>query len=213
MEQTDPVTGTHFLRAHQGGVSRGTETNRTNGGYSLPGERIRKDKSVHVNKQSERRVHTNLRSQREARVTTRKQTEKRGALTDWRVEKEVQVRIRKQIDRARNSQTGDRRGWDKSGHRNKSTERGEVGELTPWRAQREEQVRTRKQTEGARDTHYLESEYRDMSLDTQKNRANERHSLPRERRERQVRTELNRASGTHSLESTEGGLSQDAVTT
>jgi hypothetical protein len=52
-----------------------------------------------------------------------------------------------------------------------------------------------------------------MSLDTQTNRANERHSLPREYRERQVRTELNRASGTHSLESTEGGLSQDAVTT
>ena len=131
-----------------------------------------------------------------------------------------------------NSQSGDGRGRDLSGHARKQTNRGA---LTSWRRQREGLVRTRKQTYRPRRTHILETAKGGTCQDTETNRPTEAYSQPGDRigkdksgygekptergaltswrphRKGQVRIrrETNRARGTHSLETASGGTSQD----
>ena len=69
---------------------------------------------------------------------------KQRALTNWRQQREGQVRTQKETTEEGHSQTGDGRGRDKSGHRKKVTEQGV---LANWRQQREGQVRIQKGSE------------------------------------------------------------------
>jgi len=93
----------------------------------------------------------------------RKKATEPGVLTLWRQQREEQVKTWEKGDQAKgthiletteeetgqdteikrsskgHSQSGGRRGRDKSGHRKKATEKGV---LTNWRPQREGQVRT-----------------------------------------------------------------------
>ena len=186
----------------------------------------------------------------------RKKSTERGVLTSWRQHREGLVRIRKAIDQAKRTHeletasggtcqdtekirpskayphSGDGRGMDLSGHRNKPTERGA---LTAWRWQKEGLVRKRKETDRTRRTHELGMAEGGTCQDTESNRPSEAHSLPedgvrrdlsghrkkptergtltawRRRRERLVRTqnECDRARGTHNLESTKRRPGQD----
>jgi len=109
----------------------------------------------------------------------------RDALTNWRRQRERQVKTREETDSKEHSLPGDSRGRDKSGHGKKLTEQGA---LTSWRWQREGQVRTWKQTDQARNTHFLETVEGGTSQDME---------------------EIDRVRNTHFLEMAEGGTSQD----
>jgi len=202
---------THTLKSTEAGTSQDTEINRACKGHSLAG----KSRRTSQDKES---------------------PGKQGALTLWRVQRERQVRTQKQTEKARgthilesaegetsqdtetnraskgHSPTGECRGRDKSGHRNKLSKQGA---LTFWRVQRERQVRTQKQTEQARGTHILESAEGETSQDTETNRASKGHSPTGECRGRDKSGHRNKPSkqrGTHSLESAEGETSQDTET-
>ena len=123
----------------------------------------------------------------------------RGALTNWRRQREGLVRACKEIDQPRpthkleaaeggtcqdmqgnrpteaHSRPGDGSGSDLSGHPRKPTDRGA---LTSWRRQREELVRTRKETDQLRHTHSLETTEGGTCQEMQGNRLTEAHSRP-----------------------------------
>src|SRR6266850_912085 len=124
---------------------------------------------------------------------------KGGALTNWRMQTDGQVRTRKESDR---------------------------GALTSWRVQTDRQVRTQKEFDRARGTHQLESTDGRTSQDTERIQLSEGHSRTGGRRrtdnsgqkyttergaltdwraqmDGRVRTrrESDRARGTHILES------------
>src|SRR5579863_10386244 len=109
-----------------------------NKGHSQTGDHRGKDKSGH-----------------------RKKATERGALTNWRPQREGQARTRKESDRA--------------SHR---------GALTYWRPQREGQVRTWKESDRARGTHVLETTEGWTSQDTERNQPSEGHSQTEGRRGR-----------------------------
>jgi hypothetical protein len=152
---TAPGMGAHFLST-SGGVSEGTKANRTNG--ILTSWRAHQEGQVSTRKKngvSEGHIPTGDRRGMH-RSQHGNKPRKRGALTDWREEK-VQVRTRKQTERARYSQTGECKGREKSGHRNNRLSEGnslpgehrernksghgnklsERGALTIWRVRRE----------------------------------------------------------------------------
>ena len=107
----------------------------------------------------------------------RKKPTNQGALTDWRPQREGQVRTQKETNQPRgthflettkgetcqdtersqpskgHSISGDHRGGDKSGHRKKPTKQGA---LTNWRPQKGGHVRTQKETNQPRGTYRLE---------------------------------------------------------
>ena len=148
---------------------------RASEGHSRPREPRHKDKSGHG-----------------------KNASQRGALTNWRAQKQRQVRTRKECDPARgthqlespdietsqdaegmrasegHSQTGEYRHRDKLGHENNASQRGA---LTSWRAKTQRQVRTRKECEPARGTHSLDSPDTETCQETERMRAREEYSL------------------------------------
>ena len=121
----------------------------------------------------------------------------RGALTNWRRQREGLVKTPKEMDRPRrthhlktaeggtgqdmernrrskgHSLPGDDRGRDLLGHGKKSTKRGA---LTNWRWQIEGLVRTGKETDQARGTHVLETIEGETCQDRERNRPSEGHS-------------------------------------
>ena len=131
----------------------------------------------------------------------------RGALTNWRRQREGLVRTRKETDQPRRThqlemaeggtcqdtqesrpteahpRPGDGRGRGLSGHVRKPTDRGA---LTNWRRQWEELVRTRKETDRPRRTHVLEKAEGGTCQDTQGNRPTEAHSRPGDDRGRDL---------------------------
>ena len=145
---------THVLGTAQEGTSQDMERNQPSNAHSRPGDRTGRDKSGHGKKLTERCALTNWRPHRKGQVRHRKKLTERCALTFWRPHRKGQVRTGKETDRAmrthvlgtaqggtsqdreRNrpsdahSRPGDRTGRDKSGHRNKPTERCA---LTNWR--------------------------------------------------------------------------------
>jgi hypothetical protein len=133
-----------------------------------------------------------------------KKPTKRGALTNWRRQREGLVRTRKETDRARHThfletavrgtcqdtesnqlseghpQPGDGRGRELSRHGKKPTDREA---LTSWRQQSEGLVRTWKETDRARGTHCLETAEGGTCQDTERNRPTEGNSRPGDGRE------------------------------
>src|SRR6266850_2159102 len=74
-KQTEQARGTHILESAEGETSQDTETNRASKGHSQTGECRGRDKSGHRYKPSKQGGLTNWRSQRERQVRTQKQTE------------------------------------------------------------------------------------------------------------------------------------------
>ena len=233
IKNTTEYVRTHFLETTGRGTCQDTERNRPIERHSLPADGGRDLSGL------------------------RKKSTGRGALTPWRRKGERLIRTWKEIDRSRgthvleraeggdhqdternqrserHSRPGDGEGWDWSGHRKKSTERGA---LTLWRRRREGLVRTRKEIDGSssRGTHSLETAG-GTCQDIERNRLREGHSLPEDgremdlsrhgkkstkqgsltpwRRQREgvvrIRKEINRARGTYSLEMAEDGTYQD----
>ena len=156
-----------------------------------------------------------------------KNATKQRALTDWRPQREGIVRTQKETSRATgthfleiaeggtcqdmerkrlsngHSQTGDHRGRNLSGHRNKATKQRVP---TSWRPQMEGLVRTRKETDRVTGTHFLETTEGGTCQDTEKATERQALTLWRPQMEGLVRTrkEGDRERGTHCLETAEG---------
>src|SRR6267142_1062820 len=75
LKETEHARGTHSLSSAQGGSSQDTERNRACEGHSLSIERTGTVKSGHQKKPSARGALTNYRAQREDQVRTLTETE------------------------------------------------------------------------------------------------------------------------------------------
>ena len=80
-EESNQTRGTHKLEITEGGTSQDTERKQPNKGHSLPGDHRERDKSGH-----------------------RKKATKQGALTNWRSQREGQVRTQKESNQTRGTQ-------------------------------------------------------------------------------------------------------------
>ena len=110
----------------------------------------------------------------------------RGALTNWRQQREGLVRTRKATNQPRHThflETAE--GGTFQDMKKKLTNQGK-GTLTSWRQQREGLVRTWKETDRQRRTHTLETAEGGTCQDTESNQPTEAHSLPRDGRGRDV---------------------------
>jgi len=173
------VWGTHKLETTSGGTSQDTERNRPSKGHSLSGDRIGRYKSGHRKKPTEQGALTNWRPHQEGQVRTWKETDQARGTHSLETTKggTSQDMERNQLSKG-HSQTGDRIGRNKSGHREKQTEQGA---LTSWRPHWEGQVRTQKETDRERGTHSLETRKGGASQDTERNQPTKGHSLPGDR--------------------------------
>jgi len=79
-KESDQARHTHFLETAEGGTSQDTETKQPSKVHSQTGDGRGRDKSGHGNKAT-----------------------KQGALTDWRRQREGQVRTRKERNQARHT--------------------------------------------------------------------------------------------------------------
>ena len=86
---------THVLETAEGGTCQDTQGKRPTEAHSRSGDGRGRDLSGHVGKPTDRGALTNWRQQREGLVRTRKETD-RGALTNWRRQREGLVRTRKE---------------------------------------------------------------------------------------------------------------------
>ena len=77
-KEINSVRSTHFLETTEGGTSQDMERKQLSKGHSLPGDHRGRDKSGH-----------------------RKKVTKQGALTNWRPQREGQVRTQKEINQVR----------------------------------------------------------------------------------------------------------------
>ena len=181
-KESDQVMCTHKLEMGEGGTSQDTERKQLSKAHSLPGDGRERDKSGQGKKVTKQGTLTNWRWQREGQVRTRKENDQ--ARHAHRLEMAEggtsQGKKRKQPSKE-HSQTGDGRGRDKSGHRNKVTKQGT---LTNWRWEREGQVRTWKESNQARHTHQLEMAEGGTSQDKERKQPSKAHSLPGDGRER-----------------------------
>ena len=194
----DRARCTHKLETASGGTYQDTERNRLSEARSLSGDSRRRALSGH-----------------------RKRSTDRGALTNWRRQREGLVRTQKKTARSRHthsletasggtcqdterdrpteahSPTGDGRGSDLSGHRKKSTDRGA---LTSWRRQTEGLVRTQKEIDRPRRTHFLETASGGTCQGTEEtDRARRTHKLETASGGTCQVTERNRPTEVHSL--------------
>src|SRR6266850_2253219 len=139
----------------------------------------------------------------------RKNPSKQGALTNWRVWTDRQVRIQKESEQPRgthflestdgwtsqdterfqvtkgHSPTGEHRQTDKLGH---GMNPSDQGALTNWRAQTDRQVRTQKESKQLRGTHILESADGQTSQDRKNPSKQGALTCWRVQMDRQVRT-------------------------
>ena len=176
-KESDQVRCTHKLEMGEGGISQDTERKPPSKAHSPTGDSRGRDKSGHRKKVTKQGHSQTGDSRGRDKSGQGKKVTKQGTLTDWRQQREGQVRTQKQSNQARcthklemgeggtsqdterkqlskaHSQTGGSRGRDKSGQGKKVTKQGT---LTDWRQQREGPVRTWKQSNQARCTHKLE---------------------------------------------------------
>ena len=185
-----------FWRLASGVTSQDTQRIRPSKGDSHSGDGRGRDKSGHAKKPTERgHSHPGDSIGRDKSGHGKNSTE-RGALTNWRPNRDRQVRRWKESDRARathiletasegtsqdteriqlsegHSRTGDRIRSDISGRGKDPTE---WGALTSWRRYREDQVRTRNGSDRARGTHILETASGGTSQNMERIRPSEWH--------------------------------------
>ena len=171
------------MRAHEGhslpgenrgGIGDDTEKDRPTKAHSPSGDGRGKDLSGHGKKSTDRGALTNWRRQREGIVRTRKEIDqpRRTHILETEEGGNCQDTKRNRPTEA-HSHSGDGRGRDLSGHGKKSIDRGA---LTPWRRQREGLVRTRKGIDRPRHTHKLETAEAGTCQDTETNRPTKAHS-------------------------------------
>jgi len=109
-------------------------------GHSQTGDSRGRDKSGHRKKLTEQGALTNWRPQREGQIRTQKETDQaRGTHRLEITERGTSQDMERNQPSEGHPLPGDSRRRDKSGHRNKPTKQGA---LTLWRQQREGQVRT-----------------------------------------------------------------------
>jgi hypothetical protein len=91
-KETDRARSTHVLETADEGTCQETKRNRTSEGHSLPGDGRAMDLSGREKKPTERGALTNWRWQRERLVRTSKESNQRGSLTSYRWRREILVR-------------------------------------------------------------------------------------------------------------------------
>ena len=150
---------THKLETVEGGTCQDTERNRASKVHSRSGDGRGRDLSGHEKEPTKRGTLTSWRRQRGRLSGHGKEPSERGSLTSWRRWREVLVRTRKEIDRARYT---DRLG----------TAEGGTCQDTEWNRPRR--------------THFLEMAKGRDSSGCAKNRASQAHSLPGDGRGRDL---------------------------
>ena len=124
-KETDRPRRTHILKTAEGGTCQDTERNQSTEAHSHPGDGRERDLLRHRKKPTDRGALTNWRWQREGLVRTRKQTDRprRTHILEAPEGGTCQDSKRNRPTEA-HSQTGDGRERDLSGHGNKPTDRG-----------------------------------------------------------------------------------------
>ena len=153
-KETDRPRRTHQLEAVEGGTFQDMQGNRSTEAHSPTGDGRGSDLSGHTTNPTDRGALTNWRRQRERLVKTRNETDRLRHTHKLETAEGATCQDTQQNRPTEtHSPTGDR-GRDLSGHATKPTDRGA---LTSWGRQREGLVRTHKETNRPRCTHSLET--------------------------------------------------------
>ena len=180
-KETDRPRHTHKLETAEGGTCQDTQGNRQTEVHSRTGDSRARNLSGHARKPTNRGALTNWRWQREGLVRTCKETDRlRHTHSLETAERGTCQDTQGNRQTEVHSLSGDSRGRDLSGHARKPTDRGA---LTLWRWQMKGLVRTCKETDRPRCTHKLETAERGTCQDMERKLPSE-HSHSEEHREK-----------------------------